>query len=321
MIRKLKLESVEYRYRISGLPTSDPGAVQILVPVYLFNENSLRMAQVCIDSIKKTTPEPHDVWVIDNNSQERFKRSIRARGDIGLIENLVEPIDPTVSATLSVPALGRRIIRRVSGRQVRVQRENGAYANAVALEIGCAAIDSRASLVFTMHSDSLPLKEGWLSFLRSKLTPSVRAVSCWRDKLRVNALHIGGLLFDYSLFRSLDCSFLPNLNQSRFVDWPEYDVGDLISLKFRDAGLDLYSCDNSYNDPNLVENLADYHPLKYLNCDRCFDDSDEIFFAHLGRGTPIASGDYRREGRPTSREWIEFAKEYVPLRQGQGMPR
>ena len=191
------------------------------------------------------------------------------------------------------------------------QLNNGAYANAVGLELGCAFINQDTKLVFTMHSDTLVLKKGWLSFLMSKLNEKVRAVACWTDNIRVNALHIGGLLFDYSLFRSFNMDFLPNIDKARFPDRPEYDVGDLITLKLSDNGYNYYSCKNTYNDPSLVEVIPDNHPLKNIHSDRCFDDEGDLFFAHMGRGTSKSSGTYKQEGKTYPREWIVFAEKYI----------
>lgn len=307
----LDLESVQYQYRVWGEQKQGADVVQIMVPVHIFNNESLELAEVCIESIKTNTPEAHNLLIIDNNSEERYKVALREKKGITLVENLTEPLDPTFSPKGPLAFAVRNIKEKLGLRDARSQKENGAYANAVGLELGCAVIDQRSQWVFTMHSDSLALNKGWLSFLQSKTNGKVRAVSCWRDKLRVKALHVGGLLFDYSLFRALDLNFLPNIRNSRTQELPEYDVGDLISLKIQDAGFELYCCQNTYNQPELVRHLPEDHPLRDLHSDRCLNDERQVFFAHLGRGTPKASGEYRKKGKTSAEEWITFAKEHV----------
>ncbi len=57
---------------------------------------------------------------------------------------------------------------------------------------------------------------------------------------------------------------------------------------------------------NLVNN-----PLRDLHSDKCFDDEGDLFFAHMGRGTPKAKGIYNQKGKTYPEEWINYAEHYV----------
>lgn len=101
-------------------------------------------------------------------------------------------------------------------------------------------------------------------------------------------------LFDFALFRPLGISFLPSL--------PEYDAGDLVTIRLREAGYGTVICDNVANQPVLRDRLPDGHWLKRLPCDIAFDGSGEIFCLHLGRGTLRYSKPGSRQGRQLSLE-------------------
>jgi glycosyltransferase involved in cell wall biosynthesis len=305
------LESKEYKVTVHSRHQSRSDTVKIIIPVYLFNEESFRISEVCIESVINNTPENHEIWVVDNNSTNNYSKLLNEIIGINLIANHTEPIDPLVNLDRADASIFGKMKNLIMSPSQPSQLNHGAYANAVGLELGCNFINQDTKLVFTMHSDTLVLKKGWLSFLMSKLNDKVRAVACWTDIIRVNALHIGGLLFDYSLFRSLNMDFLPNIGKSRYPDMPEYDVGDLITLKLLENGYDHYSCKNTYNDPSLVEIIPDNHPLKNIHSDRCFDEEGELFFAHMGRGTPKSRGTYKQKGKTYPKEWIQFAEDYV----------
>jgi len=307
------IEDKEYDVTIYSRSQKGPDSVKIIIPVYIFNEESFRIAKVCIESVKTHTIEKHEIWVVNNNSSNKYSELLKQIKGINLIENHTEPIDPLFNSNRGdSSSLFKKIKNLIMmSTPLTSQLNTGAYANAVGLELGCALINQDTKLIFTMHSDTLVLKKGWLSFLMSKLNENVRAVACWEDRIRVNALHIGGLLFDYSIFCTLDMNFLPNIGKSRFQDRPEYDVGDLISLKLLKAGYDNVSCKNTYNDPSLVATIPDNHPLKNIHSDRCFDEEGDLFFAHLGRGTTKSLGAYKQQGKTYPEEWINFAYKYV----------
>ncbi len=163
-----------------------------------------------------------------------------------------------------------------------------------------------------MHSDTLVTKYGWLSHLKSKLSERVRAAAFRRDPNRVHALHIGGLLLDFTLFEPLQMSFLPNMRQERYRNMPEYDVGDQITLKLREHGFEVYVSPNTFDDPESSERIGPSSPFRLLPCDRAFDDDEDVFYLHMGRGTPKAVGTYpRNTSKVNPEQWIEFAEEHL----------
>ena len=57
---------------------------------------------------------------------------------------------------------------------------------------------------------------------------------------------------------------------------------------------------------NLVNN-----PLRDLHSDKCFEGGDNLYFAHMGRGTPKEKNTYYQKGKTYPKEWINFAEQYV----------
>jgi hypothetical protein len=192
-------------------------------------------------------------------------------------------------------------------RQVKSdeQMRAGSYANAIGLELGTWAIDPDTRLLFVMHNDVLAIRSNWLSYLQSKLSDRVRAAATVQDihNARIGALHVSGLLFDFTLYRKLEMSFMPDL--------PRLDVGDRISASLRAAGYEEFVCHNTYNEPELVEWLGPDDPLRQLHADRAFDDERNVIFAHLGRGTPKSAGHYHKPDKTYPEQWITFAQEHV----------
>ena len=305
------IESKQYDISVHRQLNNTEVAVRLLIPAYIFNSVSFRILEVCIGSILKNTHENYEIWVIDNNSPPRYSELLKEIGGINLIVNHTEPIDPLKNLHQGKFSFFDKVQNFVGKVPKLSQLSNGAYANAVGLELGCRVINQDSRLVFTMHSDTLVLKSNWLTFLKSRLTDRVRAVACWKDNIRVNALHIGGLLFDFTLFKNFEMNLLPNINSSRFPDRPEYDVGDFVTIKLLDRGYDIYSCKNTYNDPSMVDLIPKKNPLRKLHSDRCFDDEGDLFFAHMGRGTPKAKGIYNQKGKTYPEEWINYAEHYV----------
>ena len=158
--------------------------------------------------------------------------------------------------------------------------------------------------MFCMHNDAMPGKRGWLSYLVSRLDARTRAVGVRQDPTRVRAAHQSGVLFDFSLFRPLGMSFMPGL--------PEYDVGDLVTVRLRAAGYEVAICDNVYNQPELRNRLPDDHWLKSINCDIAFDAAGDIFYLHLGRGTLRYSQPGSDHARQLALDdWLSLVRAHV----------
>jgi hypothetical protein len=92
-------------------------------------------------------------------------------------------------------------------------------------------------------------------------------------------------------------------------DLPRLDVGDQAIQTMRDHGYDEHVCRNTYNEPELVEWIPADSLLRRLQVARAFDDERNIIFAHLGRGTPKATGRYHKAGKTYPEQWLAFARE------------
>ncbi len=184
---------------------------------------------------------------------------------------------------------------------------DGSYANAIGLEIGTRIINQETKYVLTLHSDTIATRDNWLSHLLHPLNNNTKASAFFSDNSRVKALHVSGLLFDFQLYRTLNINLLPNINQLLNKNIPEYDVGDLISIVFKQNNYKLYCCNNTQNEskkfipPEIMNSL----PIQSA-C--AFDDSNNIIFIHLGRGTPKSIKKYKKKNKTTPKEWIEFAQ-------------
>lgn len=308
MEKILNIYGEKYKVKIIKKTYSTVEGVKIIIPVYAMNQIAFDMAKVCIESIKKYTVIDHEIWVVDNNSLSQFSNKLQEIDDINIAVNQTTPINyQKISSTNIIQLIKNRFIFQGTKRQI----QDGSYANAVGLEIGCQLIDPNTKYVFTMHSDILVLKNGWLQFLLNKLDDNVKAVACWRDNIRVKALHIGGLLFDYQLFKKYNISFMSNIGKLNDKHSLEYDVGDLLTLKFHENGHGTYVCKNTYNEPKLVDLIPDSNPMKNIHSDRVFDDNNELIYAHLGRGTRKSFDIYKKSYKTYPQEWKRYAYEHV----------
>ena len=262
----------------------DPDAVAVVVPCH----EAFELTRACLEALRRFTDVPHEVWVVDNASSPATVDRLRADTRVNLILNRTAPWKRRGLVARFVPWY-----RQAGG---------GSIANGVALELAASVLSPR--WMFVMHNDAMPVKHGWLGFLRARLDERTRGVGMRQDPTRVHAAHQSGLLFDFSLFRPLHMSFMPAL--------PAYDVGDLVTVRLRAAGYEVAICDNVYNRPELRERLPDGHWLKPINCDIAFDGAGDPFYLHLGRGTLRYSnptGDHARE--LALDEWLALLKRNV----------
>lgn len=261
-----------------------PDAVAIVVPCH----EAFDLTRTCLDAIARFTDVPHEVWVVDNASSRATVERLRAETTANLVLNRTAPWKRRGPVARFLPWY-----RQAGG---------GSIANGVALELAANVVDRR--WMFVMHNDAMPVKRGWMSYLVSRLGDRTRAVGMRQDPTRVRAAHQSGLLFDFALFRPLGMSFMPGL--------PAYDVGDLVTVRLREAGYEVAICDNVYNQPELRERLPAGHWLRQVHCDIAFDRAGDPFYLHLGRGTLRYSnpgGDHARE--LALEEWLALVRANV----------
>ncbi len=316
--RRLVCDGRAYRLLVRRSVQAPPSAPRLLIPAYQPNRQGREIVCACLDAIARYTPEEHEVWVVDNCSPEEHATWLLDRTDVNVALNRTVPVPRGERGML------RRLKRNKAGgllarlRKPPDQREWGSYANAVGLELGCGLIDPATRHLMVMHMDTMPCREGWLSFLQSKLSESVRAAGVRMDTVRVpeGILHVIGYLVDYQLMKKLPVDFFPQM--------PHYDVGDRVTVALREAGYDVHACRNTLHNPELIDLLPADSPYRSLYMDRTLDDDDNVFFLHLGRAIPKAvkdywvdgarlqgEGDYRREGKTMVEDWLAFAREQV----------
>lgn len=255
-------------------------AVTIVLPCH----EGFELTRTCLDAIRRFTDVPHEVWVVDNASSRATVERLRAETSANLLLNRTAPWRRGVLARF-VPWYR--------------QRGGGSIANGVALELAARVVRSR--WMFVMHNDALPCRQGWLGYLRSRLDDATRGVGVREDAIRVHAMHQSGFLFDFTLFHPLRMSFLPRL--------PEYDAGDLITVRLRDAGYRVAICDNVFNRPELAQHLPEHHWLRRVRCDIAFDGHGEPVYLHLGRGTLRDSKPGADRARDLSlEEWLGLVR-------------
>lgn len=287
-------------------------ATRIIIPTFIMNETAKDMVRVCVESIQKFTVEDVEIWLVDNNSAQSYVNWLKQfNPKINLVLNRTEPINPFRKP----PGITHKLRNMLKSNQHYPQMQDGSYANAIGLELGCHCIPPSTQTIFTMHYDTLVTKRGWLRYMKSRLTEKVRAVAFRSDKIRIQALHVAGLLLDFTLFEPLQMSFLPNMRRERHPDLPEYDVGDGLTLQLRANSFDTFAIANTFNNPQFSRWIPAHHPLsQMLVCDVCFNDDREVIYMHLGRGTEKSTKKHKQtSGKVYPEQWIAFAEENLLL--------
>jgi hypothetical protein len=279
------IDGREYSLQVYRNKILPPEVPRLIIPAYIPNRIALEILAICIQSIKKFTQSPHEIWIADNNSPSKYSTWLTKQPDINLILNKTTPIPPGKSLFWAF-------------RSSKYQYLWGSYANAVGLEISLRFIDPDTSKILTLHMDTLACHDNWLPFLTSKLGDQVKASGYRLERHRhpEGVLHVLGCLFDYQLFRNLNVDFFPQL--------PRIDVGDKITLAFRKAGYQVYACADKQEQINSVKRMPVY--FRNINVDRFLDDQNNVIFLHLGRGVRKSIGKHTSGFTPS--DWINMAK-------------
>jgi len=302
--REIFVDGKCYATYIERRVHQSPDAHRLIVVSRLANAASVSILDMCIRSITRFTSEPHELWIIDNNSPEEYLGFLMDVAGVNVIFNRTEPVPLEIEE---------------AGGFAR-QLEWGSYANAIGLELAVRVIDPSTRYLMTLHMDSLPCHPTWLYFLTSKLTSGrnqdvlpekeIAAAGVRMDKTRSpeGVLHILGCLVDYQVFRSLGLSFFPEL--------PAFDVGDKVTVGLRDAGYGVFGCRNTLWNPEIQDRIDRKSPWHSVPVDRALDDDDRVIFCHLGRGVRKASGSVSKGA--TIEEWLEAALKNLMVGYGTG---
>lgn len=287
----LEIDGREYFVEISRRVEQPLEAPRLVIVAYQPNSMAREILTICLRSIRRYTPEPHEIWVVDNHSPAGGGEWLLDEPDLNVIMNRTEPIPPEKRSFWREWPIFQR------------QQQWGSYSNAVGLELAARFVDPGSQYLMPIHMDTLACKTGWLSFLMSKMDPRVRASGVLLHKARVpeGVLHVLGYIVDFQLFRYLNLDFWPAL--------PELDVGDRVSLGLRAAGYEVYGCRETLNQLELEAVIPDSSPCKHLKVFRALDDDNQVIFMHLARGVRRTTGEHRRGLQP--QEWIDFACRYI----------
>jgi hypothetical protein len=291
LIKKLSIDGRDYEVEVRQQVFLSPDAPRLVVVSRQQNPTTTELVRVCIEAVRHFTPEPHELWVVDNNSPLENVSWLMEWPGINVALNRTEPLPP--QARCSEPA----------DVNPNSQLLHDSYANAVALETAIRLIDPQSQYVMSMHMDTMPCMSGWLSFLTSKIRSKVRAAGVRMDRTRTpeGVLHVLGYMVDFQLFKNLHLDYLPDL--------PDMDVGDRVTRKLREEGYEVFACPNTLWEPHLETHIAESSPLREFHVDRSFDDDGNVIFLHLGRGVRKSIGEHRRG--TGAEDWIQMAREYL----------
>jgi hypothetical protein len=287
-ILEIPVDGRSYRVEVHKKLSLPPDAPRLAVVSRQEYPTATELVQVCLDAIKYFTPEPHEVWVVDNNSPTENLDWLRNRPGVNLALNRTEP----------VPREERGL---TSESDLSDQLQRDSYANALALELVVRLIAPETKYFMSLHMDTMPCRCGWLQFLLSKMSNRIRASGVRLDKTRTpeGVLHVLGMLVDFQVFKKLGLDYLPEL--------PKFDVGDRVTVDLRKAGYGVLACANTLWQPELVSRIPEDSPLRDLNVDRSFDDQANIIFLHLGRGVRKSLGIHR--SGTLGQEWVRIGRQ------------
>ncbi|MGB6067971.1 MAG: hypothetical protein WBG50_24460 [Desulfomonilaceae bacterium] len=288
---ELVIDDRAYNVQVTRNVSLPPDAPRLAVISRQQNKTATNLMRVCIDAVRYFTSEPHELWVIDNNSPLQNVQWLSDQPDINIALNRTEPLPPHARNGFNVAT------------DPDSQLTWDSYANAIGLEIGIRLIDPRSNYLMCMHMDTMPCKAGWLSYLRSKIKNKVGAAGVRMDRTRTpdGVLHVLGYMVDFQLFKKLQLDFLPDL--------PRLDVGDRVTVRLRQEGYDVFACPNTLWDPPVAEKIPSSSPLKDFRVDRALDEEGNVIFLHLGRGVRKSLGVHTRG--TLADEWLRIAYQHL----------
>ena len=289
----VSIDGRKYRLNVKQQVKRKLSVPRVIIPAYMPNETARSILQTCIQSIQaQTNPEEYELWVVDNCSPATFLTWLMEWPGINVIS----------SRTVPLPAEQRSLFAKLAFW--KTQKDWGSYANAVALEIATCVIEQNSKYILTLHMDTMVCRGNWIQTLQGMLTDRVRAAGVCMEHVRFpqGVLHVLGYLVDFQMMKKLGVDFFPAL--------PEIDVGDNVTLLFRQVGLEVISLDNTYEKKELADNISAESPFKNFNVLRAFDLQGNIIFMHLGRGIRKSDNSYIGDSA-AAEEWLAFYRKHI----------
>ena len=85
-VRAMPLDDRDYRVDVRRRVALSPDAPRIVVVSYQGNAAARELLRVCIAGVQRFTPEPHELWIVDNNSPMEFIRPFLDLTDVNLVD-------------------------------------------------------------------------------------------------------------------------------------------------------------------------------------------------------------------------------------------
>jgi hypothetical protein len=286
----LQIDGRQYEVQVIRNVSLPSDAPRLIVISRQVNEISTNLVRICVETIQHLTPEPHELWVVDNNSPRENLAWLLEWPAINVALIRTEPRPPEA-----------RTIEDEADPEGQLTWDS--YSNAIGLEAAVRLISPESQYLMALHMDTMPCRRGWLTYLKSRIKDEVRAAGVRMDRTRTpeGILHVLGYIVDFQLFKRLQLDFLPDL--------PALDVGDKVTRRLREEGYEVFACPNTLWEPDLAAQIPVSSPLREFRVDRAFDDDGHVIFLHLGRGVRKSIGVHQRG--TMADEWIRVAREHL----------
>lgn len=270
--KEIEIDKNYYSVYLKEKIYSPASLPRIVVVSYQPNSEASELLRLCIKSIKKFTSINYELWVVDNNSPDRFIKWIDEVEDINIAYIRTEP------------------------------KGEASYANGIALEAASRLINPDTTYLICLHEDVVVCRYGWLDYMISKMDGRIKAAGFRLTTARVpeGVLHVCGYIIDFKVFKELNLSFLPEL--------PQFDVGDKAIYILKKNDFDIFHTPNTFDSPDLIKLIPRTMEVHNLNVTRSFNDKNEVIYMHLGRGIPKVKGEYKNKEKSSSAQWSEYIK-------------
>lgn len=296
--RDVWIGSQRFRVTVHKKVSLPPEYPRLALVGYHHNPSMVRVTQVALQTLRKFTDTPVEIWVVDNASPREYARWLLEEPGVNAIFNHTEPLNFT-----GLPAW-RQAVTRLLRRRSQVQ--DGSFANGAGIQLAAGIIDPETQYFGVFHNDIVVCKKGWLSHWLARFDETTRVVAAALHKAPKGIpLPVAcGYLIDFPLVRQLKADFLPNM--------PEWDAAELPPLRLLTGGYSVFTSPNTHNEPELAGTIPHDSPFASLHhVLRSFDQSGDIYYMHLGRGTPKTAGTYWKTERVMPEQWIEFAERHL----------